>query len=195
VLGVFLDIETNGLNPLRHQALEIAFHIIHLPSFHTVCEYASIVKRTEEEWENSDQTSLQINGFSWADLQQGKPPHLISQEIQDIFSHHHVSRGQAVFICQNPSFDRAFFSQFINPDIQEQKKWPYHWLDLASMHWTRSLLAKKQNDSLPYPWADSLSKDTIATWYQLPQETKPHRAQNGVRHLILCYQAVIDSHF
>ena len=99
-------------------------------------------------------------------------------------------RKKAVFICQNPSFDRGFFSQLIDPDTQEDLNWPYHWLDLASMYWAISMdKAKKQN--CPFPWETGISKDLIASHYNLPAEDKPHRAMNGVDHLLICYEAVV----
>ena len=91
-----------------------------------------------------------------------------------------IKRGDAAFICQNPSFDRAFFCQLIDSDKQELLNWPYHWLDLASMYWATSL---KQGR---LPWETGFSKDRIAAVYQIGPEKKPHRAINGVDHLLSC---------
>jgi DNA polymerase-3 subunit epsilon/oligoribonuclease len=106
------------------------------------------------------------------------------------FMRNKVKRGDAVFICQNPSFDRAFFAQLVDPDTQEKSLWPYHWLDLASMFWAKAIHCKQQSDGM-WPWETGLSKDKIATAFFLPSEERPHRAMNGVDHLILCYKAVV----
>lgn len=185
MLGIFLDTETNGLNPFLHKATEIAFKIIDIETGDLVDSYESIVFQSYEDWQKSDLTSLQINGFNWEQVSFGKNSAMISEEIQACFSKWKISRTNAVFICQNPSFDRAFFAQFINPTLQEEKLWPYHWLDLASMFWTVSLLKGGK------PWESGLSKDKIAKAYDLPAENKPHRAMNGVDHLISCYKAVV----
>ena len=37
----------------------------------------------------------------------------------------------------------------------------------------------------------SFSKDSIAEYYGIEKEKKPHRAQNGVDHLLLCYETII----
>lgn len=190
MLGVFLDTEANGLNAKVHRILEIALKIADLNSGRTLGEYQSLVSQPIEAWEKSDQESLRINGFQWDDVSKGKTPRLVSQEIIDLFSSHGIRRKKAVFICQNPSFDRAFFSQLIDSDTQELLSWPYHWLDLASMYWALTLHRSKTHKS-PLPWETGLSKDTIAAQYQLPGEAKPHRAMNGVAHLILCYEAVV----
>lgn len=191
MLGIFLDTETNGLNAFKHKTVEIAFKIIDLETERLVDSYSSIVSHTYQDWQNSTLESLQINGFRFEDLSSGKTPKTISEEIQDCFTKNAIRRGEAVFICQNPSFDRAFFSQLIDADLQEKKFWPYHWLDLASMYWTASLIKKRQDPSIEYPWKTGLSKDLIAKTYHIPPENKPHRAMNGVDHLILCYKTIV----
>ncbi len=190
MLGIFLDLETNGLNPFKHKVLEIAFKIVEMMSGDLVDSYCSIVFQTQQEWQNSDLMSLQINGFSWEDVSTGLPSQDVSQQIQKCFAKNKIKRGKAVFICQNPSFDRPFFAQIIDPDHQEKLFWPYHWLDLASMHWALALLRKERRNG-PYPWDTGISKDRIAKAYQIPAEVRPHRAMNGVDHLLLCYKSVV----
>jgi oligoribonuclease len=191
MLGIFLDIETNGLNPYKHKAIEIAFKIVNMETAEILDSYESIVFQTNAEWQNSDLASLQVNGFNWEQVSYGKPQDTIAKEIIDCFSNHNIQRGQAVFICQNPSFDRAFFAQFIDPDVQEKKLWPYHWLDLASMYWATSMLKRQKEKDLCYPWKIGLSKDKIAAYYHIQPEHAPHRAMNGVNHLLQCYEAVV----
>lgn len=189
--GIFLDTETNGLNLLRHKVLEIAFKIVDVLSGEILEAYEATVALSPHDWEKSDPESLRINGFSWQDvLARGVPVDRVSTEIMDRFVKNKVKRGSAVFICQNPSFDRAFFAQLVDPDTQEKSLWPYHWLDLASMFWAKAIHRKQHSDGM-WPWETGLSKDKIATTFFLPSEEKPHRAMNGVDHLILCYKAVV----
>jgi DNA polymerase-3 subunit epsilon/oligoribonuclease len=190
VIGVFLDSETNGLNSQIHKIVEIAFKIVDLKNGEVKAEYQTLIAHPVESWEKSDQESLRINGFTWAEVSKGKTPRVASQEIIDVFTKWGVRRKKAVFICQNPSFDRIFFSQLIDPDTQELLSWPYHWLDLASMYWALSMEKAKESKG-PLPWETGFSKDLIASQYKLPGEAKPHRAMNGVSHLLLCYQAVV----
>ncbi len=190
MLGIFLDTETNGLNSQIHRILEIAYKIVNLTDGTLLDQYQTIVSIPIELWEKSDQESLRINGFDWNEVSQGRTPRNVSQQIIDAFTRHGIRRKQAVFICQNPSFDRVFFSQLIDPDTQELLSWPYHWLDLASMYWALSMQQAKASKG-PLPWETGFSKDLIATQYKLPRESKPHRAMNGVEHLLLCYEAVV----
>ncbi len=190
MIGVFLDTETNGLNAIHHRILEIAFKIVDLKDGTVKEEFQTLVSQPIEIWEKSDQESLRINGFTWEEISKGKTARHVSQTIIDLFTKWEIKRKKAVFICQNPSFDRVFFSQLIDSDTQELLRWPYHWLDLASMYWALSLERAKAHAG-PLPWETGFSKDLIASQYQLPGEEKPHRAMNGVAHLLLCYQAVV----
>lgn len=187
LLGIFLDTETNGLNFRKHRILEIAFKIMDLKKKECLATFEEIIYQPADVWEKSDPNSLQINGFCHKDLKDGISEAEASNLIIKTFTDHHVSRKNAVFICQNPSFDRSFFSQLVSPETQEELNWPYHWLDLASMFWATYMREEKG-----FPIKVGLSKDKIASYYQLPPEDKPHKALNGVKHLMSCYYSVLD---
>ncbi len=190
MLGIFLDSETNGLNSHKHRIVEIAFKIVDILTGEVIDSFESLISVTPEEWARSDPMSLKVNGFTWEEVSKGLAPALVGSQIQEKFAKNGIKRGEAVFICQNPSFDRVYFSQLVDPDIQEQLLWPYHWLDLASMYWAESI--KKGAAGLGnYPWETGYSKDKIAVANSLAKEESPHRAMNGVKHLLLCYKAVI----
>jgi oligoribonuclease len=190
VLGIFLDTETNGLNPRKHKLVELAYKIVDVRTGEEKESYQAIVLLSLEAWQQSDPESLQINRFTWEEVVQGKRESDLILDVVDRFNKWGIKRGNAVFICQNPSFDRAFFSQLIDSDAQERMGWPYHWLDLASMYWAESVRKGKENPNA-FPWVTGFSKDKVAMIYQLPTESKPHRAMNGVNHLLLCYQSVV----
>lgn len=192
--AVFLDLETTGLDPKVHCVIDLAFKIVDINSCQTLAEYQSVVKQNEEAWNRHDPVSLKINGYTWEKVQTGKDPSLVEHEIIDIFNKYEIVRGKSLFICQNPAFDRIFLTQIVSIPKQEQLLWPYHWLDLASMHW--ALLVKKYAElRLPLPESMTLSKNEIAKYYNLPPEEHPHLAINGVDHLMECYQAVLGVRF
>ena len=125
MFGIFLDSETNGLNPKNHRLLEIAYKIVDLSSGKLTESYHAILLQPAEVWQKSDPSSLQINGFTQELLQQrGSAEENVKKEILRSFQKIPIGRKNAVFICQNPSFDRAFFSQLIDPDLQESLSWP-----------------------------------------------------------------------
>lgn len=190
MLGIFLDTETNGLNFHKHRVIEIAFLIVDVLSGEVRESFESVVLTTAEEWKRSDPESLKVNGFSWEAVAKGVSPTVVGAKIQEAFARNGIKRGEAVFICQNPSFDRVFFSQLIDTDLQEELLWPYHWLDLASMYWVESLKQGAAGQG-NLPWETGYSKDKIAVAHSLPREEQPHRAMNGAKHLLLCYKAVV----
>jgi len=187
MLGIFLDLETNGLDFQKNRTLEIAFKMLDVNTKELKAEYSSLVSQPLSVWDQSDLESLQINGLDWPTICKGKKESQIKEEIVHIFTQFNIQRKNSVFICQNPSYDRAFFSQIISSDLQEQLNWPYHWLDLASMFWAKCL----QDPENAIPWEIGFSKNKIAKHLHLPPEKDPHRAMNGVNHLLLCYENVV----
>lgn len=190
MLGIFLDIETTGLDASRHHAIDVALKILDLASGQEKVSYQRVVKLAEENWNLRDPVSMEINGYTWEMIEKGQALSEIRDEIITLFLQQQVIRGKAVYICQNPSFDRGFFSQIIDVYAQERLHWPYHWLDFASMYW--ALVVKKaKSEHSALPDSMNLSKNAIASAYGLPEETSPHRAMNGVNHLIQCYEKVV----
>lgn len=191
MLAIFLDIESTGLDPSRHRVIEIAIKCLDINTQKIKGSYHAVVKQPYEVWEKRDSFSIEVNGFQWSEVEAGMGEADVGHNIVGLFKEWSVERGKSVFICQNPAFDRSFFAQIVDLYTQERLKWPYHWLDLASMYWAfnmeQCLLANQ-----PFPSEMSLSKDQIAQFYGLPKENQPHRAMNGVDHLILCYQAIFQ---
>lgn len=188
MLLVFLDTETTGLNPQRHRIIEIAFDVVDTASGRHVLNYSSIIAQPKEIFSESDPDSLKINGFTYEMTLKGKPETVVTNDIINELNRAGISDKSGAFICQNPSFDRAFFCQLIDVDIQEKYHWPYHWLDLASMF--LAIRQIKDRSTLKTLKEKGLSKDKIAAFYGIPPESRPHRATNGVSHLIACYEAM-----
>lgn len=191
--GVFLDIETNGLDPYMHSPLEISLSVYDLHTMECISGYTSFIECSEREWVvHSDPKALEINGISYEQVKKGKPFEHICGDLVELFLSYEIDKTNSVFICQNPSFDRAFFNQIFPVEIQNEIELPYHWLDLASMYWAKNIDVKKPVNGHSWPRMIPLSKDAIASYYGLPIEGKPHRAFNGVQHLITCYKALME---
>jgi oligoribonuclease len=186
VQGIFVDIESNGLDCFRHKVIEVAFKVIRLDTGKIEASFESSVNLSDDEWQLSDPQSLVMNGMLDR-MCLGKSPSRkeVGEKIQAIFKSLDIHREDSVFICQNPSFDRPFFAQLIDTYTQERNQWPYRWLDLASMFWAN------QASLLGLPKLNRLSKDHIAAHFSLEKEASPHRAMAGVEHLIVCYEKVI----
>lgn len=192
--AIFLDIETTGLDSMKHRAIDIAFQVVDVSKGTYKGIYQSIIKQPKETWDNRDPASIEINGFTWEQVGSGKEAKQVGQEVIALLKDLGIQRGKAVFLCQNPAFDRAFFTQLVDIYTQESLQWPYHWLDFASMYWAL-LVEKTIREGKVFPDQMSLSKNDIAKAHQLPEEQKPHRALNGVQHLIMCYEKVLGVKF
>lgn len=185
MLLIFLDTETTGLDPFSHRIVDIAIEIVDSTNGEILKSYESVVQQPTEVIEAADPQSLVINGFDRDLILQGKPEQVVADDIRRLFDEIDLSDNEGVFICQNPSFDRPFFGHLISVKEAQEKNWPYHWLDLASMYWTR------YHDSIRQE--RQISKNAIAKALGLPKEEEPHRAMNGVKHLLACYQKLYQS--
>ena len=165
MLGVFLDTETNGLDWSKHIILEISFIIKNLLTGKEIASYTSMIKPDPLKWKESDPSSLSFTQLNFELLtNMGKNKTTVQREIENIFKKNNIKTKTSVFICQNPSFDRSFFSQLINSKDQKEMNLPYHWLDLASMYWVERISANNISEEI------SVSKDSIALYYKLPKE-------------------------
>lgn len=190
--GIFIDIETNGLDSYNNVPLEICVSIYELHNMVCITEYQSMLFCSERTWiMDSDPKALLINGITFEEVKDAKTYNEVCEDLTEIFLSHEIDKTNSVFICQNPSFDRGFFNHIMPVDIQQELELPYHWLDLASMYWARTIDVNKPVNGHNLPGLVRLSKDAIASYLGIPFEIKPHRATNGVHHLIECYQALM----
>lgn len=194
MLAVFLDLETTGLDPTQHRIIDLAYEIIDLTNRCKLAKYTTVIHQPYTIWQKNDPASIQVNGFTWEMLQQGKTEEEVRAEVISQFDAFHINRSTAFFICQNPAFDRSFFYQLASVSLQEKKQWPYHWLDLASMYFALNW-KELQNGGMQQTDSSPLSKNSIATAYNLPTEPLPHRAANGVSHLIACFERLMQIEF
>lgn len=190
MLCIFLDIESTGLDPLKHVAIDIAFEIYDTQKG-LLASYQSLIRCSKKQWQSADPSSLSINGYSFQKCLQGKEKEEVASEILALFLSCGVQRENTVFICQNPAFDRMFFAQIIDFPKQEIHKLPYHWLDLGSMVWALNV-QKAIESGKDAPSCIPLSKNAIAKAYGIGSEEEPHRAIRGVKHLVLCYEKVFN---
>lgn len=186
MLGIFLDIEASGLDMQEHCPLSIAIILVDLSSGKSLETFNSMIEISDSDWKKGSSESLRINGITKTMLKDAPSIQEVKKAIISLFDRYKITRKNAVFICQNPSFDRAFFHKIISATEQEKMRWPYHWLDLASMFWS-----KQMDKAPPLPWEFGISKNQIAAFHNLEKEGLPHTAIGGVKHLISCYKAVV----
>lgn len=190
--GIFIDIETNGLDPDINSPLEVCVIICDLHTMTRITEFSSLIQCSPKCYlYDSDPNALLVNGITLDEVKDAKTSYEVCEDLEECFLCYEIDKTNSVFICQNPSFDRSFFNQIMPVEVQQELELPYHWLDLASMYWARTIDITKPVNGHNLPGTVSLSKDNIARNLGLPAEDKPHRAKNGVHHLIECYRALM----
>lgn len=183
--AIFLDIETTGCDFFKHVPIEIAIVIVDYNANKNKSVFCSSISCSANDWENADSRSLKYVGVNPECVWLGQTIENVSKEIEFFLLRNDISKDNSFFICQNPSFDRNFFHRILTQERMTILNLPYHWLDLASMYWI------KYQSKNSYKPTINLSKDTIAKKFKIPPEKKPHRALNGVEHLIKCYEALL----
>nr|QBK86850.1 MAG: exonuclease [Marseillevirus LCMAC103] len=188
--AIALDTETTGLDPLHNHVVEIAFQLVDTETGRRLDSYQNVVALTEAEWAQAAPKALAVNGFTWAEVRsRGVPRDTIRSDICAFFAKHHLTASTAFFLCQNPSFDKSFFVQLCPADVQRKWTFPYHWYDLSSMNWALEARAIARGEKDPY--AICTSKDGIAWSHGLDREAAPHRAMNGVDHMLAIYEKIV----
>ena len=180
--GIFVDLETTGRDASKHVVLDICVAVVDMTSCDNIAQYHSCITCSADDWLRSEPKALQVNGFDESALIQGKSIERVSYELLGFLVNLQLTRYNSFFMCQNPTFDKPFFDKIITLENQENYDMPYHWLDLASMYWIVKGVGNIGDINL--------SKDAIARNIGRPIEEMPHRATNGVRHLIECYKVL-----
>lgn len=180
---IFLDIETNGLDPQRHVPIEIGILIYDLDKNDEFEAFTSFIALDAEDKKNSCLTAMQVNGIVDRIPKDAPEIDMVERAIEMFFLQNNISSENCFFLCQNPTFDRPFFHKIIPQIRMNHLGWPYHWLDLASMYWFKSITNGLKLQSTKC----ILSKDSIAKCLGMDPEPMPHTAIQGAAHLAKCY--------
>jgi DNA polymerase-3 subunit epsilon len=122
----FIDIETTGLNMLKHEIIEIGV-VITTSDFELIEEFE--IKIKPEQIENADPVALKVNHYNparWEDaikLQQAMK--IFSKKVKD-----------CIMIGQNVAFDSGFIEYAFNK-TEMTNTMHYHKLDTISIAWAK----------------------------------------------------------
>jgi len=120
---VFVDVETTGLSPIRHEIIEIASIVVEGHDFSQVRTFES--KIFPEHIQNAEKEALEINGFNPKDWE-GAP-----SQKKALGEFANIAPG-GVIVGWNVSFDWAFLeSGFERLGIIH--KFDYHQIDAMSV--------------------------------------------------------------
>ncbi len=157
----FTDVETSGLDPQRHEIIEIGLVLVNQKTGEVI-EILD-VKVKPEHIETADEAALKINGYNEADWQDAV------STIEAITLYGEKAKN-AIFCSHNVTFDWSFIAEaFKKAGLKSPLD--YHRLDLFTLIWSKT---KGSN-------IESFSLSKVAQFLGLPEEPLPHRAINGAR--------------
>ncbi len=156
---VIVDLETTGLNPTRHEIIEVGMLIVRQPDLEVVEAYEAKIKPLHIETATSE--ALEVNGYNELEWENARNIKEVLQEVAD--------KAADCIICNhNVSFDWSFLLEgFTKYNIKHS--FDYHMYDIASMIWL-----KLSDTDLP-----RLNLNITAQFLGIESEPSQHSALNG----------------
>jgi len=122
----FLDLETTGINVLKHEIIEIGC-VVTTPELEILEEFELKIK--PERIENADPTALRINKYDPADWVFA---HTLSEGMKIL----NKKTKNCILVGQNVAFDSGFLEYaFAKTGIENEMH--YHKLDTVSIAWAK----------------------------------------------------------
>lgn len=156
---VIVDIETSGLDPERHEILEIGAVIFDSKTLAIIDALDLRVK--PEHPETGDARAFAVNGYNaeeWADC----------MDLKLALYMFKVRTEGATFCAHNAIFDWSFLLK-ASEKTGVALHFDYHKLDLLSIAWAK----------IPHEKVQSWSLKTICAYLGIPPEPKLHRGLQG----------------
>ncbi len=167
----FIDIETTGLNILKHEIIEIGC-VVTDPKLKIIEEFELKIK--PEHIENANSTALKINHYNKEDWELGYN----LREALEIFSE--KIKG-CIMVGQNVAFDASFLEyNFLKTNIVNTLH--YHRLDTISIAWAK--LHKE-------PDLDHFSLREMCKRFDIKNEN-PHSALSDAQATFLLYKKLMS---
>lgn len=124
---LFVDTETTGLDPTKHELLEVA-------AIRTSPDGGTILQTYEAKLfplhlETAEAKALEINKYSAAEwtVEKCMKPEIVVDNLQRM-------AGNTVLVGQNVSFDEGFLSPLFTR-LGMKPPWGYHKIDTVSLAW------------------------------------------------------------
>lgn len=172
----FIDLETTGLNPDKHEIIEIGCLVVRQPqiaggNFEVIDELDLKVKPTHLE--RAEPEALRINGYNDADW-------LFAVELPQALSALAGKTDNAIMVAQNVTFDWSFLHRaFETTGVQNRMHFPK--IDLISI-----AFGKLYND----PRIERYNLRELARFFNIENE-RAHSAMSDIRATFEIYKKLI----
>jgi len=169
---IICDLETTGLDIIKHEIIELGFIIADSEIFKVYGKFN--FKCIPEHIKTASKKALEVNGYDkkvWKN--EGIP-------LKDALLFFSKASENCVFISHNVAFDWSFIDINLNR-LDIEIKMDYHKLDTLSMAWAL----------IPHHKLTSWSLKTLCTLLGIPPEPKVHRAINGAEKAFEVYKKLM----
>lgn len=154
-----IDLETTGLDPTKHEIIEVGMIIVSQPNLEIIETYEAKVKPLHIETSTSE--ALTVNGYNKQEWEN-------AQNIEDVLQDIADKAADCIICNHNVNFDWSFLLEgFTKYNITHS--FDYHMYDIASMIWL-----KLSDTQLP-----RLNLNITAQFLGVESEPNQHRALNG----------------
>lgn len=156
------DVETTGINPDKHEIIEIGLLVVRQADFKIIDKLD--IKVRPENIEDAMPAALKVNGYreeEWKD----------AVSLYAAMEKYREKVEDAVFLAHPLTFDWGFIDRAFKKTKIENPM-DYHQLDIFSMAW----MLLYEDDKLP-----KVTLTELARYFNIPPEPTPHRAINGAR--------------
>lgn len=168
------DVETTGLDPQKHEIVEIGLIVVNQNTLQILDEFEAKVKPVHIELANPQ--ALEVNGYSEADWRDAKD----LKSAMDVYAQ---KTKDAIFLAHNVTFDWSFiFEAFKKSGVINSMD--YHRIDLLTLAWSK--VPKLSN-------LTRLNLNDLCEYFGIPKEPEPHRAINGVRNELAVLKKLLQT--
>ena len=156
-----VDLETTGLNPLKHEIIELGCLIFDNETFEIYGKLNFKIK--PEHIHDADPKALQVNGYTEEEWKDGM------SLFQALMFFADATEG-CTFMAHNVTFDWSFIVASAEREgITRMLKLDKYKIDTMSIAWAL----------VPHSKVKSFSLKTLCTFLGIPPEPAVHRAING----------------
>lgn len=165
----FTDFEMSGLDPLKHEIIEVGLIVADANSLETIAEMDRKIRMERPETANAE--SLKFAGYREEDWRD-------AISIREALEEYSKLASGTMFAAWNTPFDWTFLAEAYRA-ANIKNPLDYHTLDIFSVAYEKL----RKNTELK-----NLKLSTICGHFGLEREPKPHRAINGARKALEIYK-------
>lgn len=168
-----IDLETTGLDPQKHEIIEIGLVVVDSEDYTILDQWDAKVR--PERPQDGHPEAYKVNGYNegeWKDAVSLKWALLLLNERVEM----------ATMLSYNVSFDYGFL-QAAYKQCGLKDPMNYHRLDLLTMAWM----------TIPHHKMQSWALRSVCAYLRIPPEPKVHRGANGAMKAYEVYRRLTES--